>query len=98
MAETVAQLNASVDGLNIAYDEEPAYSHREHRAGNQPCPLEQPGRWTQGKLAQANAWTERYISLFRKQTRIQEELAVIEAKKQESWKTATSVPGAKQAH
>lgn len=83
MADTVAQLNASIDGLNIAYDEETG-AIRNVNTG-QEISLDQLEQLVDAKaeLAQANAWTERYNQLIQEQTRIQEELAVIEAKKQE---------------
>ena len=83
MSSTVDQLNAAVEGLNIAYNEETG-AIRNVNTG-QEISLDQLEQLVAAKaeLAQANAWQERANELVREQVRIQEELAVIEAKKQE---------------
>ena len=83
MSATVDQLNAAVDGLNIAYDEETG-AIRNINTG-QEISLAQLEELVSAKaeLAQANAWQERANELVKEQVQIQEELAVIEAKKQE---------------
>lgn len=83
MSATIDQLNTAVDGLNIAYDEETG-EIRNINTG-QKISLEQLEQLVSAKseLAQANAWQERANELVREQVKIQEDLAVIEAKKQE---------------
>lgn len=83
MSSTVDQLNAAVDGLNIAYDEETG-AIRNVNTG-QEISLDQLEQLVAAKaeLAQANAWQARANELVREQVQIQEDLAVIEAKKQE---------------
>lgn len=83
MSATIDQLNTAVDGLNIAYDEESG-EIRNINTG-QKISLEQLEQLVSAKseLAQANAWQERANELVREQVKIQEDLAVIEAKKQE---------------
>lgn len=83
MANTVKQLNATVDGLNIAYDKETG--NITNLNTGQEISIEQLEELVSAKaeLAQANAWQERANELVKEQVNIQEELAVIEAKKQE---------------
>lgn len=83
MAATVAQLNACVDGLNIAYDEEKDALYNINTG--QEVSLAQLEQLVDAKaeLAEANAWQERANELVQEQVQIQEELAVIETKRQE---------------
>lgn len=83
MASTVDQLNAAVEGLNIAYDEETG-AIRNINSG-QEISIDQLEKLIDAKseLAKANAWQERKNELVQEQVKIEEELALIEEKKAE---------------
>ena len=91
MRNTVAMLNSSVDGLNVAYDEESG-AIRNINTG-QEVSLSQLEQLVDARLelAEANAWAGRYNELINEQVRAQEELAVIEAKRWELLHSITVV-------
>ncbi|MDL2273454.1 tape measure protein [Oscillospiraceae bacterium OttesenSCG-928-G22] len=77
MANTVKQLNATVDGLNIAYDKETGAITNLNTG--QEISIDQLEELISAKaeLAQANAWAERANELVAEQVRLLEEQEVI---------------------
>lgn len=83
MAGLVGRLNSAVDGLNVTYDRETG-AIRNLNTG-QEISLEQLRDLVDAKseLAKSSAWTERQSELLAEQVQIQEQLALIEQKRQE---------------
>ena len=96
MAVTVDKLNSAVDGLNVSYDEE-AKTIRNLNSG-QAISIDQLEDLLKAKteIAKANAWAERANELTKEQIKTQEQLAFIEAKRQEIIESENLKVGEKQ--
>ena len=77
MANTVKQLNATVDGLNIAYDRETGQIMNLNTGQEISIGQLEELISAKAELAQANAWAERANELVREQVKLLEEQEVI---------------------